>query len=161
MYRKLRCDRAWPSCSRCSKAGLASSCRYETDPLKNGQEDSVTDDEDELRHHNHTSNIDGTTFSTTRRIASIEGPSSWAQSQKISQLENRIANIEAVASQPSNGFRNQVLGTRYLASPKTQIGVSSKREPETVIGFEAPESMIFRKGSFGIYNPPIYNTRHP
>lgn len=39
--RKLRCDREYPSCSRCRKAGQAHSCIYESGPLEPQDSDGV------------------------------------------------------------------------------------------------------------------------
>lgn len=158
MERKLRCDRTWPSCSRCSKAGLSNSCRYETEPSKNGgQDDSVTDDDDETsqaRYHHHVPNTDGTASATARHpttttTTTAEGPS-WAQSKKMSQLENRIANIEALANQSSNNLRSRILEVSQPDSPKTLIGCKQKSR-ET-------EAMIFRKSSFGMSLISLYKT---
>lgn len=151
----MKCDRNFPSCSRCSKAGLASNCRYETgDPseARNGQlEESATEDDDEnSRARFGVSNRDAN--STNRQVAS-EPSSKWPQNRKIYQLESRLSNIEEslAVSQSHTANRNRqlpVLGHGH--------GLSVPSGPTILEGFkQVPnenETMIFRKHSFSMFN---------
>lgn len=143
MSRKLRCDRTFPSCTRCSKAGLASSCRYETDPTepKHGQEDSVTDDDYENLHARYPPS-DGL---TSRPIAG-EASATSSQSRRIAQLEDRIASLEAALT-------NQAFSTpsnHHPMSPASIMDTSRSIENLESMkqGSKERETMIFRKGSF-------------
>jgi hypothetical protein len=113
--RKLRCDREYPSCGRCRKAGLAASCIYETGSLE------PKDYED-----GEKPNVGGTLpvvafgtgargqmiptvpttqpsieLNTTPGKPFLDASSSKLvlQARRIAQLESRLASLEA--SQPA------------------------------------------------------------
>lgn len=117
--RKLRCDPEYPSCGRCSKAGLSSTCRYETGPLesRNGQEESISDEDDgppRARLH-APSDIQGGGISIHKPLID-DAPLASSQNRRIAQLETRVAKMETLASQASS-----VLSNLHPMSPESML----------------------------------------
>lgn len=130
--RKLRCDRTYPSCSRCCKAGKANSCSYDEEPLQSGYAASSASP------------------SPAQSKAANHAPPETASSNPVvhagqtNQVRNRPSTLEA--SQTSGTW--QLLGKISSASktgqqrPVVQADTTSSRESTLA------ETVIFRGESF-------------
>ncbi len=147
--RKLKCDRIFPSCSRCRTSGHPQSCRYDTEAV----ESALAQPPGERNHIRDFSIPNGhgpprtapRLPSVARSFAVDEGnercppPFSedttgrlYAQEERIRQLEYRIIGLERAA----HGARSPEL---------TQAEVKARSNPRAAVEEEA---MIFRGRNF-------------
>ncbi|KAI9737560.1 MAG: hypothetical protein M1834_009715 [Cirrosporium novae-zelandiae] len=108
--RKLKCDREYPSCGRCQKAGHGDSCTYEPGSLE--ARNDVDEDEPSTLIH-RVDNVQIRTPASSVH-APIDDPALMAskkasddaasskllmQAKRISELESRLASLEASVNQ--------------------------------------------------------------
>ena len=154
--RKLKCDRIYPSCTRCQKGGQPQNCTYDTEAVDTLNQSSgektgsardysssgglpravprlpsvarsfAGDDGDEIIHTRQPDN-------STARL--------YAQDERIRQLENRIIGLERITN--GNG---RVHWPRSTRSPElTQAELNPSLDPREAVD---KESMIFRGKGF-------------
>ncbi len=151
--RKLKCDRTFPACSRCVKAGLASACTYAFDDAENAaQLSNAADDqhEDPLRgdplqgdlfQHTRPKTLTQSTMVTTndgfpRRQGSGDVFDRLRrQEEKISQLQTRVQYLERNVESPSD-YGSQQRSQHFFAEPiqatiGEQLNVLSKGPSES------------------------------
>lgn len=118
--RKLRCDREYPSCSRCRKAGHANSCSYDERPLQFEQAES------------------GAPSSLKQSITTPQALSDWSSSKPVShvrqilQVENRLPTLEASQTSGTWQGRGEVSTAARIRVPSTASS-HDHTPPETVI----------------------------
>ena len=146
--RKLRCDRLFPSCSRCQKGGYPESCTYDSEAV----EPASTRPERETKRTGNFSTVNSHEATRTlprlpsmiQSVAADEGEersprrhsdantaSLYAQEERIRQLEYRIIGLERAAH-----------GARYPELP--QVGFQIHSNP----GASTTETLIFRGKNF-------------
>ena len=137
--RKLRCDRAYPSCSRCRRAGQANSCSYDERSLQSRH-----------RHTESSAPLSLKEKSTTTPQAPSDGSSfnPVAHVRQIHRIENRLSALEA----------SQTSGTWQLRGEVSSVTENSEQRPAIKAGTEtfltspresAPtETVIFRGENF-------------
>ena len=149
--RKLKCDRGYPSCSRCVKGSNASSCTYQTVPGNDDrhQEELEASCEESSRaqkrarsfYDSHQANgpasakeeIDLESYTNTRG-------GSLDQSNVIKSLEHRLATLESMLSKNSSSFSS---GRFQLQRSLSAVTTASR--PDASVSTE-PNTQIF-KGS--------------
>src|SRR2546421_2065475 len=103
--RKLRCDRDYPSCSRCQKAGQADSCIYESDPPEPKEHgDGEKPELGATVTAFETGRIIPTASNTQpsiepsstldRHFTDVSSSKLVLQARRIAQLESRLASLE-------------------------------------------------------------------
>lgn len=147
--RKLKCDRIFPSCSRCQKGGHPESCTYDTEAV----ESTITQSSGERNRTRDFSTTNGHGASrivprlpsVARSFAADEGEEAYsrahpedttarlyAQEERIRQLEYRIIGLERV----THGARSPEL---------TQAELKIHSNPRVAVD---KETMIFRGKHF-------------
>lgn len=153
--RKLRCDREYPSCSRCRNAGLEDSCVYESGSVEpkdyaDGEKAEAGGNvplvafETGAREPSFPTRP--TTQPATEQNSTPGKPFSDASSSKlvqqarrIAQLESRLASLEA--TQPTATWQcfGEIESVAKSSSEKRKLGVngpfltSSPIQPETIL----------------------------
>ena len=163
--RKLRCDREYPSCSRCRKGGQADSCTYESVPpdskdLDDGEKPVAGFESSAprlLKSTRPTSpppteplTVPGKPFPDASSSKLV------LQARRIAQLESRLASLEA--SQPSATWQG-------LGEVTSIAKTSDKKDGTGTISFLTsareqiqPETILFRgKG----YKTQYYGGTNP
>ena len=151
--RKLKCDRLFPSCSRCLKGGSSEGCSYDSEAVESGQKSYVTRDLQPGGSTAVTQKItrlpslarsfiadDGDTYVEQLQHAEDTASRLSAQDERIRQLEYRIIGLEKAARE--TGIQ--------------RLGSSNNREPFQTEPTSAPdvrelakkETMNFRGKSF-------------
>ena len=147
--RKLRCDRLYPACSRCQRAGHPQSCNYDSEAVEFAlthfsEERNRTRDISRANHH-ATPTTGPRLPSVARSFAADECGEGYprsqsedtkarlcAQEERIRQLEYRIIGLEKITH-----------GTR--SPERTQAEPRSYANPKVAVDKEA---MTFRGKSF-------------
>ena len=156
--RKLRCDREYPSCSRCRKAGQAHSCIYESDSAE--PKDYGDGEKPEVGGTLSGVAYEAGAKGATTSIRSIAQPSLEPtpildkpftdasssklvlQARRIAQLESRLASLEA--SQPTATWQSfgEVTSVAKTSDKRNVTGsgpfLTSPR------GAFQPETILFR-----------------
>ena len=132
--RKLKCDRTFPACSRCVKAGLARACTYAFDDAENAaQLSNAADDqhEDPLRgdplqgdlfQHARPKTLNQSIMVTAsdgfpRRQGSGDVFDRLRrQEEKISQLQSRVSYLERNVESPSD-YGSQQRSQHFSTEP--------------------------------------------
>ena len=123
--RKLRCDRVFPSCSRCQKGGHPESCTYDSEAV----ESALTHFPEERNRTRDLSAVNGSGASRVIHRPSSVAPSygadegaekrpqfqsedtmarPYAQEERIRQLEYRIIGLEKAAHDARSPERTQI-----------------------------------------------------
>lgn len=133
--RKLRCDRAYPSCSRCRKTGQASSCTYDERSFQSRNTESRIPSPPKQGISAPQPSTDG---STSNPVASV---------RQTSGIENTLSSLKA----------NQTSGTWQLIGG-APVARESKERPVIHVDTEASlaspcessptETAIFRGANF-------------
>jgi Fungal Zn(2)-Cys(6) binuclear cluster domain len=140
--RKLRCDRGYPSCTRCQKAGLADSCSYDERSLQS--------------RHSDLGTLVSPKQDRTTTSAPLERPSS-SPAPHVRHPSSHVRQINRVENRPSPLEANQTSGTWQLfsepiSSKNTQqrpvIRVDSKNKLPSPFEPMQTEMVIFRGESF-------------
>ena len=147
--RKLKCDRLFPSCTRCQKGGHPETCSYDTEAV----ESALTQSSGERNQTRDFSIANGYGVprtvprlpSVARSFAADEGPERfpkaypedttarlYAQEERIRQLEHRIVGLERA----THGARSPALTQAELKAPSDSRAAVDK------------ETMIFRGKNF-------------
>ena len=154
--RKLKCDRSYPTCSRCQKGGRPENCTYDTEAV------------DTLNHSSAERNRGARDFSASgglpraiprlpsvaRSFAGDDGDEAiprrqpdganarlFAQEERIRQLENRIIGLERITN--GSGRSHWPRSTRSPELTESELNPSlDQREAAD------KESMIFRGKGF-------------
>jgi hypothetical protein len=143
--RKLKCDREYPSCSRCRKAGLASSCSYDERPRSPKQ-------------------------STATPVAPL-APSDWSSTSPTTHPVARVRQGNRIEIGPSTLETSQTSGTWQLTAfsgERPYVKAALGPAPHEAIIFRGnnfktqyyggsnPTSIIAHVGSLGLV--PSHNT---
>ena len=157
--RKLRCDRVFPSCSRCQKGGHPESCTYDSEAVESAltqssevgnraRDFSTTNDYGLPRTVPRPPSVVGSLPTDERegrcpRTQSEDTTARlYAQEERIRQLEYRIIGLEKATHGTTSPERNQA-----------ELGLYSN--PRAAVDKEA---MIFRGKSF---KTQFYGASHP
>jgi Fungal Zn(2)-Cys(6) binuclear cluster domain len=148
--RKLRCDREYPSCSRCQKAGQADSCIYESEPLEpkehgDGEKSEAGAIVAAFETGARAPNIQPTIESSSTRDkhpADVSSSKLALQARRIVQLETELASLKA--SRPSATWQSFGEVTS-VAKPSDTCNVTG---PSLFLtssrGPTQPETILFR-----------------
>ena len=147
--RKLKCDRLFPSCTRCQKGGHPETCSYDTEAvestlIQSSSERNPTRDFSTANGHGVPRTV-ARLPSVARSFAADEGPERfqrsypedttarlYAQEERIRQLEHRIIGLERA----THGARSPALTQAELKAPSDLRAAVDK------------ETMIFRGKKF-------------
>lgn len=125
--RKLRCDRLYPACSRCQKAGKAKSCSYDEQSLpaiQTGQ---------------------GAPSSPKNSRGTSHGPWEWSSSSSTA----RAKHITRMAAKPSTLEAHQTSGTwQLLGGIRAAVTEENKGSPGSSHESIQAETVIFRGENF-------------
>ncbi|KAL2053599.1 hypothetical protein ABVK25_006252 [Lepraria finkii] len=152
--RKLKCDRIYPSCTRCQKGGHPQNCTYDTEAVDTLNQSSGTRSARDLSSSGGLPRAVPRLPSVARSFAGDDGDEIiptrrpgdataglYAQDERIRQLENRIIGLERIIN--GNG---RVHWPRSTRSPElTQAGLNPSLDPREAVD---KESMIFRGKGF-------------
>ena len=149
--RKLRCDREYPSCSRCRKSGQADSCLYDSGSLEpkdygDGQKPVVgfetgAGGEMITARPSAPPYLEPTTI-PAKPVSDASSSKLVLQARRIAQLESRLASLEA--SQPSATWQSfgEVTSLSKTSDDRNITGtgpfLTSPRGPTQ------PETILFR-----------------
>ena len=154
--RKLRCDREYPSCSRCQKAGQADSCIYESDPPEPKEHGDGEKPELGATVAAFETGPRGRTIPTApntqpsiepsstpdKRFTDVSSSKLVLQARRIAQLESRLASLEA--SRPSATWQSFGEVTT-VAKPSDTGNVTGPGQFLTSSrGPTQPETILFR-----------------
>lgn len=160
--RKLRCDREYPSCSRCRKAGQAHSCIYESGSL--GHEDSGGGDKLDVEDTLSAAAVDtgaGEPTLTPKPIVQlsreptnvmgkplVDASSSKLvqQARRIAQLESRLATLEA--NQPAATWQSFGKVESVGKTTEKRGGIENGPFLTPARGTTQPETILFRGKSY-------------
>ena len=154
--RKLKCDRIYPSCTRCQKGGQPQNCTYDTEAVDtlNQSSGERTGSARDFSSSGGLPRAVPRLPSVARSFAGDDGDEIiptrqpddatarlYAQDERIRQLENRIIGLERVTN--GNG---RVHWPRSTRSPElTQAELKPSLDPREAVD---KESMIFRGKGF-------------
>jgi hypothetical protein len=152
--RKLRCDRGYPSCSRCRKAGLATSCSYDERSLQSSHSEP------------------GALLSPKQGRITTPAPLEWSSSNPVPQVRHptsHVRQISRVENRPSPLEASQTSGTWQLLNEPGSTTKNSQQRPAvkadsenalpSPFGATQTQMVIFRGENFktqyyGGSNPP-------
>jgi hypothetical protein len=154
--RKLRCDREYPSCSRCQKAGQAESCIYESGPLEPKEQGDGEKPEAGATVLTFETGARGRIIPTApnaqpsieprstpdRHSTDVASSKLVLQARRIAQLEGRLTSLEA--SRPSATWQSfgEVTSVAMPSDTRNVIGLSLfATSPK---GSTQPETILFR-----------------
>lgn len=169
--RKLKCDRAYPACGRCVKAGIASQCSYDSYPAESANNESLDNTLDQYSGLASTSTrplspqtpFNSLSHAGSVGLAAVGSHSNQAQSHqtRIRQLEEQLASLENRPKNLSNNVR-----AVPTSSHGTALGLLESRDkfsgiakPTKSSNTEVPEeAMVFRGKRF---RTQFYGASHP
>ena len=120
--RKLKCDRNYPSCARCEKAGQVADCYYDDVPMEgmgSRSKSKVPEPRTTAMHSSTPSPMVSSVAS--KRLNTVASPqSSQVQESRIKYLERRVALLE----------HRRIPSTNTLGDQE-QLGISIADDPDT------------------------------
>ena len=153
--RKLRCDREYPFCSRCRKAGQPESCSYEvgTQDLKEHDEADKSEGEPCLQRgetSDHIPSVQQIAWPTSALNTHLPNDPSTQlvlQSRRIAQLERRLASLEGpqpAATWQSFGEVHVASGDKATDSRNAKDMESFLTTPQDLLPPRYAETILFR-----------------
>lgn len=133
--RKLKCDRCYPACSRCVKGGVAASCTYKGFHEDN---DGNLDESDGRIQKRARGPFDAPPPNRPASVGREIVPGDFmhsasifsTQSRIIKSLENRLATLESMLTQPSTIENLRLEGPHSIAT-MSKLETRGARGPET------------------------------
>lgn len=155
--RKLKCDRVFPSCSRCQKGGHPEACTYDSEAIESGLPQPSGDGAhgirelpsgyNGLRTDPHQRSVarsftedDGQGTLTREQPPEDAASRLYAQEERIRQLERRIIGLEKAAYGGQTLWSNQSDGPKSARAESKSI--SEQKEAAVA------ETMIFKGKHF-------------